>query len=367
MPAPTWPLAGPFLRRPVAKAALAGAAALLALPVLEIGYRLHVQRPVLKLADWRTGRIEAIPFGDRTRFDAALGWVPRDEFASTGYNTLKHGIRRNFCEKGVRTGGILAVGDIFTNGGNEVADGETWPAHLERLIDVPVLNAGFAGYGADQIVLRAEQLLPAVQPRTLVVGVFEETIARVRYATFGFPKPHYTIDRGNLVHHAPTALLEEPLPDLRSRVRAALGYSAVLDAVLAHAAPVYWLGNARQQVFRTADNDPVAVTCALLQRLRTRAEAQGVRMLLLMQYARKTVESAEPGTDARQVAACANALGVDVIDQINTLRAAATESPGALNDFYLQSPGYGQMTPKGNRATAQLLAGALSKVAALRK
>jgi hypothetical protein len=367
MPAPLRPLEWPLLRRSLAKAALAGAAALLALPALEIGYRLHVHRPMLALEDWRAGRIEHIRFGDRTRFDAALGWVPRDEVASTGYNTLKHGIRRNFCEKAVRTGGILAVGDIFTDGGNEVADGETWPALLERLIDVPVLNAGVSGYGVDQIALRAEQLLPAVQPRTLVVGVFEETIARVRYATFGSPKPHFTIERGSLVHRAPTPLPGEQTAGLRNRVRAALGHSAVLDALLAHAAPVYWLGNARQQELHTVDNDPVAVTCALLRRLRARAEAQGVRMLLLMQYARKTVERAEPGTDVRQVAACANALGMDVIDQIDALRAAVAESSGALNDLYLQSPGFGQMTPKGNRATAQLLAGALTKMAALRK
>ena len=372
MHAPMRPIVRPHSPSPFARAALVGACVLLALPVLEIGYRLQSQRPALALEDWRAGRIEDIRFGERGRFDAELGWAPKDGLQSTGYNTLDYGIRRNLGEKDLRTGGILAVGDVFTNGGDEVADAETWPAHLERLTGLPVLNAGVTGYATDQIILRAErydvveQLLPVVQPRTLVVGVFEETIERAGYASFGTPKPHYTIDRGELVHHALTPLREQPQSDWRSRARAALGYSAVLDVVLGHVAPAFWLGNTGEQVMRKADNDPVAVTCALLQRLRARAEVAGVQVLLLMQHGRTTVvERTEPGTDAKQVAACATAMGLEVIDQFTALRAAAVESPGALDGLYLSTPGFGQMSPKGNQLTAELLAGALGKVAAL--
>jgi hypothetical protein len=358
-----------LLQGTVARAVLAGASVLLALPALEIGYRLQSHRSMLALEDWRASRIEDVRFGDRGRFDAELGWAPKDGFESTGYNTLDYGIRRNLCEKDVRTGGILAVGDVFANGGNEVVDGETWPAHLERLTGVPVLNAGVMGYAIDQIVLRAEQLLPVARPRTVVVGVFEETIERARYASFGAPKPYYTVDRGELVHHALTPTTkEQPRAGWDGRARAVLSYSAVLDVVLAHAAPAFWLGNVGEQVMRTADNDPVAVTCALLQRLKTRAEATGSRVLLLMQYARKTVtERTEPGADIRQVAMCANAMGLEVIDQLPTLRAAAVESPAVLDALYLPESGLGQMSPGGNRATAELLAGALGKVAAIGK
>jgi hypothetical protein len=357
-----------IMHGPVARAALTGIAALLALPALEIGYRLHSHRPALELEDWRAGRIEDIRFGEFGRFDADLGWAPKDWLQSIGYNTLDHGIRRNFNEEDVRTGGILAVGDVFTNGGIEMADHETWPAYLEQLIGAPVLNAGVVGYATDQIILRAERLLPVVKPGTLVVGVYEETIERARYASYGAPKPYFTIDGGKLVHHALTRLPEVPHPDWPSRVRTALGYSAVLDVVLSHTAPVYWLGNAGEQVLRTVDNDPVAVTCGLLQRLKTRAEAQGVRVLLLLQHARKTVaESPEPGADVRQVAACATAAGLEAIDQLDPLRTAIAQSAADLDELYLQTSGFGQMSPKGNRATADLLAGALGKVAALGK
>ena len=359
-----WPPQWPFLQGTVARAALTASAVLLALPVLEIGYRLQTHRPVLALEDWRTARIDGIRFGGHGRFDAVLGWAPKDGWESPGYNTLDHGIRRNLCETDARTGGILAVGDVFTNGGYEVADGETWPAHLERLTGLPVLNAGVVGYAADQIILRAEQLLPELGPKTLVVGIYEETIARTRFAFYGMPRPYFTIDGGQLVPHLPARLGDTPQADLGSRLRAALGHSAVLDAVLARTAPGYWLGKAVEPAHRMVETAPVQVTCGLLQRLKVRADAQGVRVLLLLQHARKTLaESTEPDDDAKQVAACAKAMGLETIDQFDALRPAVIERPAIINELYLPASDYGQMSSKGNRATAELVAAALAKTA----
>lgn len=67
---------------------------------------------------------------------------------------------------------MIAVGDSFT-AGSEVADAETWPAQLERLIDGPVINAGVGGYGTDQMILRSESLLPVLQPSAVVVGILD--------------------------------------------------------------------------------------------------------------------------------------------------------------------------------------------------
>ncbi|HEX5959608.1 MAG TPA: hypothetical protein VFY92_13250, partial [Hyphomicrobiaceae bacterium] len=349
--------------------ALACVGAVLALPAFEIGYRLQAQRPVLSLEDWRAGRLEDLKFGDRVRFDPELGWALRDEYESQGYNTLEWGVRRNFCEKDIRTGGVLAVGDAFTDGGTEVADGETWPAHLERIADVPVLNGGVAGYAIDQIVLRAEQLLTEVQPRTLIVGVHEASIVRASFSVYGTPKPYYTVDSGRLVHHAPVRKPASPAatPDWRTAVRGILGYSAVLDVVLGNLAPEYWQGRIDPPVFQTVDNDPAAVACALLQRLKGRADTAGVRMLLLLQHDRKELaEGTEPGAATSAVAACAAAAGLEVIDQLTSLRAAVAAKPDVLNDLYLSS-GFGQMTRTGNRATAELLSGAISRTAALNK
>ncbi|MDH5750174.1 MAG: hypothetical protein OEY85_12765, partial [Rhodospirillales bacterium] len=53
---------------------------------------------------------------------------------------------------------LLAVGDSFTFGA-QVADAETWPAALERILSAPVVNAGVNGYGFAQAALRGRLLL----------------------------------------------------------------------------------------------------------------------------------------------------------------------------------------------------------------
>ena len=342
--------------------ALACALAPLAFVALDLGYRAQLHRPLLAHDDWRSARIERLMFGSRAQFDPLLGWAPREDYQSEDYNTLDLGIRLNFGEDGIRTGGVLAVGDVFTEGGIEAADGETWPAHLERMTGEPAINAGVAGYAADQIVLRAEQLLPRVRPRTLVVALFEETIARAGQSFFGSSKPYFTMDNGQLAYHAPHRAEPDALAGWQAGVRDVLGRSAVLDAVLSRLAPGYWQGKAGEGVFQSAGNDPAAVTCALLERLKKRADGDGVRVLLLLQHARKTVfEQTEPRDDVRKVAACAAAGGIEVIDQFESLRSLAIANPGALDDLYLKGEGYGQMSSTGNWHAADLVARALNK------
>jgi hypothetical protein len=345
--------------------ALTGALACALVPaafiVLDIGYRSQVHRPLFALDNWRSARIERLMFGDRAQFDPVLGWAPREDYQSEDYNTLDLGIRLNASEDGIRTGGVLAVGDVFTEGGVEVADGETWPAHLERMTGEPVVNAGVAGYAADQIVLRAEQLLPQARPSTLVVALFEETIARTGQSFFGSSKPYFTMEGGQLAYHAPHRREPDALSGWQAGVRDVLGRSAVLDVVLSRLAPGYWQGKAGEGLFQSADTDTVAVTCALLERLKKGADGGGIRVLLLLQHARKTVfERTEPRDDVRKVAGCAATAGIEVLDQFEALRGLAIANPGALNDLYF-TDGYGQMTSTGNWHAADLVARALNK------
>jgi hypothetical protein len=342
--------------------ALAAALVPLAFVAIELGYRAQTNRPLLAFDDWRAMRVERLTFGERGRFDPVLGWVSRDRYQGWNYNTLDLGVRRNFAESEVRSGGVLAVGDVFTEGGIEVADDETWPAQLERMTGEPVLNAGVVGYAADQIVLRAELLLPQVRPSTLVVGLFEETIARAGHSSFGVSKPYFTLDDGRLLYHAPSRAEPDALSGWRAGVRDVLSRSAMLDVVLGRLAPGYWYGKAGEVVLQTAGNDPVSITCALLDRVAKRTAHDEVRVLLFLQHTRETVfERTEPGEDARKVASCAALAGIEVVDQFEALRGLAIANPGALNGLYLQGGGYGQMTSTGNWHAADLVGRALNR------
>jgi hypothetical protein len=345
--------------------ALACIAVLASLAVIEFGYRAATDRPVFALKSWRAEKIERSTFGERAMFDPLLGWTLQEWYNSDGYNTIDHGIRRNSSEEDIRTGGVLAVGDSFTDGWDDVRDEETWPAHLESLLGTPVLNGGVGGYATDQIVMRAERLLPLVRPKTLVVGFLEEDISRAGHSVFGAPKPYFTLKNGELRYHPPGPIVvdERGSSGWGARMRDALGYSAVLDFVIGRLSPGYWYGSAGQEVFRKVDNDPVGVTCALLERLKRRADGEGVRVLLFMQHGwHMIVDKEAPSEHARLVSACAAGLGIEVVDQFPPLRAIATANRDALRDFYVrEGDGYGHMSSKGNRHAAELLARAIEK------
>ncbi len=362
------PLARPAAGRGslAANLLLVAVTVLVTLVVIEIGFRIVKGLPVLKLVNWRTERVVVDRLGEfKAQADPVLGWVTRPHNRADGYTTLEHGIRRNFDENSVRTGGVLAVGDSFTEGW-EVKDHETWPALLEKKTGVPVINAGVGAYGTDQIILRAEQLLPIVKPKTLIVGFLEEDILRAGHSVFGVPKPYFTLEDGALKYHAPLAIQTRGagavLSPFDKGIRNVLGYSAAADHLLARLDPDYWYGAGTHDGYRKVKNDAVAVTCALLQRLKARTDREGVRTILFMQYhATQIVEDDEPGSDAQRVAACARAAGMRVVDQFEPLDQIAESEPEAMGEYYHRHGPelYGHMTAKGNQHAAELLAQAL--------
>src|SRR5262245_65963633 len=173
---------------------------------IEISYRVVAGLPVLKLANWRTEQVVMVNLGELKAIpDPMLGWTNKaSSYNEDGYSTIEHGVRKNFEETTVRTGGMLAAGDSFTEGW-DVKDNESWPAVVEKLTAVPVVNAGTGGYGTDQTILRAEQMLPIVKPKILLIGFHEIAIVRAGFSTFGAPKPYFTIENGELRYHPPTA------------------------------------------------------------------------------------------------------------------------------------------------------------------
>ena len=234
--------------------ALVSASVIVSLAIIEFGYRIYAGLPILNFKDWRTEQAMINKIGDRAVLDPVLGWTLKPWHKSAGHTTMDHGVRRNFSETSIRTGGVLAVGDSFTEGW-QVSDSESWPALLEKAIGVPVVNAGVGGYGTDQIVLRAEQLRPIVRPHILIVGFLDLDIYRTGHSYFGAPKPHFTIENGELRYHRPE--IREPrlqpglMWSLRHVVRDMLGRFAIAD---------FLLGAARAQ-FLVLDRRSLPVAC----------------------------------------------------------------------------------------------------------
>ena len=334
---------------------------------VELGYRLVAGLPLLKLANWRTEHVVMVNLGELKAIpDPVLGWTNKSSsYNEDGYTTLEHGVRKNFDETTIRTGGMLAAGDSFTEGW-EVKDHESWPAVVEKLTSVPVINAGTGGYGADQTILRAEQMLPIVKPNILLIGFHEIAITRAGHTAFGAPKPYFTFDNGELRYHPATFVQPREKNTIAWKtaygIREALGYSAFADYLLSRINPNFWHGDPDRDLYQRSGADEVDVTCALLQRLKSRADQDSIHMILVLQYyATLILESDRPGPYSQAVAACARDVGIRVVDQFAPLHAiVAVGGHAIIRDYYWLTDGvFGHMTAKGNEHVANLIHAAL--------
>ena len=346
-----------------ANAALLLLSVVLSLAIIEFGYRVAAGLPMLEFVNWRAEHIVRGEY--KAVADPELGWTLKPWDQVDGYTTIAYGIRPNFDERTVRTGGVFAVGDSFTQGW-EVDDNETWPAYLERLTEVPVVNAGVGGYGTDQIILRAERLLPIVKPKILIVGFLEADVFRTGHSVFGAPKPYFTIEAGSLRYHPPEFQAPRTntwLRQIESAVSDSLGYSAAADFIMSHLVPTYWQSARWDVANRRADNDPVEVTCALLRRLKARTDDESIPVMLLMQHHAMLLFDTKSSTpDAQRVAACAQAAGIRVVDQFAPLQSIIMDNPYRIAEFYAgwdRGAIYGHLTAKGNEHAARLVANAL--------
>jgi hypothetical protein len=74
---------------------------------------------------------------------------------------------------------ILAAGGSYTQG-YDVADDDTYPAALERILGVPVANLGVGGFGPDQALLKLESLIEHFpRARVALLSIFYPDTSRM--------------------------------------------------------------------------------------------------------------------------------------------------------------------------------------------
>jgi hypothetical protein len=329
--------------------------------VLEFGYRAASGVEVVRFGDWRDARFLQGGFSFHD-YDPVVGWVHKAHLKNGSLNTIEFGIRRNAPENSrSRLGGVLVVGDSLAAGAG-VADDQTWPHYLEELIGQPVLNAAVGSWGIDQMVLRVEQLRPALNPRVVIVAPHHTAITVTGFAVyFGVPKPYFTIRDGALIaRNQPVPMGSSAQAQKYSPIVNLLSYSYVAAQLMGTMDPNYWFSSAsaEQQFVRTGV-DEVDVSCSLLARLKKSNDAEGIRTVLMMQYGLDPIAQDRKPIYADQVVQCARQIGLEVVDTFDALRVVWKGMPRALEDLYLQDRGH--MTDGGNRFIADQVAVVLSK------
>lgn len=321
----------------------------------------RISDPGVSLWHWPSYAVEASkPSPDEAQFtyDPTLGWtaIPGSSGTLLGkpFSFTAEGTREQNRGRPPATGPlIIAFGDSMTEGYG-VGNDETWPAHLERLTGRRVLNAGVRGYGLDQMVLRAEGIIPELKPSTVVLTFIADDISRTALSvrdTKG--KPWFVPDGEGL------ALRNVPVQgtgrsSLMMATRHLLGYSLLVDRI------VNGLGVQQSWYGREVGTgvDPFIVSCRLMERFAAVVKREGANALVVALPEQGVFFDAKAAAGQHEalteVLGCAAMAGLPTL---NTLAAFEKENVGRDIDTY-----YAMMhfTDLGNALVARAIAAALA-------
>ena len=195
-------------------ATLVVASVIVGLILLELDCRLANEAHRLLIAPNLSER----PF-DWVIHDPLLGVVFKPNGTSVDGSFDRDGFRTTLAPTPTNAGLVIATGDSFAYG-QEVADDEAWPAIVQELTGVRVINAGVSAYGIDQTVLRTELLAAALAPTAMVVSFIADDIWRTEMRRlWGANKPYFALGKdGELVPHnvpVPSGKPEAPASPLQ--------------------------------------------------------------------------------------------------------------------------------------------------------
>ena len=303
------------------------------------------------------------------RPDRLLGYVPNPGYSGTDHlgrallTFDENGLRvhrRNEPPPANASPPVLVVGNSYAMG-EEVADDETFPAHLEAILDRRVLNGGVLGYGIDQMVLRAEQLAASFRPDLLVVSFIAEDVRRVqKRILWGIDKPYFDVVDGalqlrNVPVPSPVATMKPLDP-----VRRLLGYSFLIDVVMRRVGlNAYWL-RGQPAHFEQVHDEGERVACLLMDRLRQLGETHGMRVLVVAQYTPRAwwlrASTLRFETEITiDLLTCARTSGLETLDTRAAVEPAVRQR--GVDRYYINR----HMNDAGNRLTAELIARHLRK------
>ena len=301
------------------------------------------------------------------QFDSELGHIPRanykgtDNFENVMFTFSADSLRLHHYDlppPRIENPSILVTGDSFAEGG-EVEDNSSFPAHLQLLLDRRVHNGAVGGYGLDQTVMRSEKLVPKLKPGILMVSFIPDDIRRSELkARGGINKPYFAIENGALAVKGVPVVPPPPDAGKLDAVRKVLGYSYLVDFLMRRTNSLaYWYGG--QTDDSVAHRDGPRVACLMMDRLKTLSTANGLRVIVIAQYAPQTWTVPEFGQSERKLAldllVCASERGLETIDTGNMVRDAVAKTP--LAEIYINA----HMTSRGNKLTADFIADYLKR------
>lgn len=341
----------------LANLALAVSSVLLTLAVLEIGYRLLRGGPIT-LIHWPNFAAVRMGISDQGSgpcayaYDAMLGWVWPPNCKASSFSTDGQGFRATPPGGPVDKAPVLATGSSFTQG-EEVGDGESWPAYLQTMIGRTVLNGGVSGYSLDQTVLHTVTMAPRVKPHLIVAGFTPDDIRRSELSVaWSRQKPYFVATNGELeLRNVPVPQQGRATLPMAGRL---LGWSALAEDVTQR------LGMQRGWYFDEVRGAPPGTGEAIGCLLMTKLAGLGVPVMMLAQYSRDHAMADARGKErdfriVRTVMDCATEAGLATLDLAEPLQAEIAAR--GIDALYRTD----HHSAQGNRVVAELIKGELDR------
>jgi hypothetical protein len=286
----------------------------------------------------------------RAEYDARLGWIPKrgavGETGGSSWSIDSAGLRRTGTIMAPAVRPILAIGDSFTFG-DEVQDGETWPAQLQQELGIPVLNAGVFAYGIDQSFLRATQLLEQYRPQAVVLAFIGHDVVRNEMLYYSAWKPYFEHADGELIlRNVPVPRGPAPPPRLAT-LRAAVGYSLLGSAMARRIAPRWWRPSGVVRAHRNGE----VIALELLARLDSTVRAADARLLIVALGTNGRISGNRPAENVISRAGGQRLPVLDLIPDVDSL--LADSLPGLFRPR-------GHFSPQLNRHVARRIAAILA-------
>jgi hypothetical protein len=305
-------------------------------------------------------------------YDEKLGWrlKPRTVYHGQGRPEGKLsigalGLRGSpFDARRIPQQAILIVGETQTLGVS-VDDSETWPAQLGAVLGEPTLNASNWSWGLDQIVLRADELVPRLRPKILLVALGSYSVAATNYKLFGLGyKPYFEIVDGKLL------LAGSPAPLVRARdagwPQSVLGYSHLVNSFMRMDAGS-WIS---RKILKTnwieyskrahVTDQSQKIVCLLMDHLAELKIQYAMRVMIVIEYSAGELFAARPSEPP--VLGCAAARGLEAMDSYQPLHALARDDRQAFRMLWQgQDESYGSPNAAGNSFLVRLVQKALSR------
>ena len=289
--------------------------------------------------------------------DPILGWRLKDNIGGKGFTTGRYGLRMNSDEiREPPQSAILAVGDSFT-AGSGVDNSESWPAQLEKISAVPVINAAAGGWGVDQMLLRAEILAPILHPSAIIIGILSQDILRDAYDLYGGGyKPWFRSENGQ-------AKLEGvPVPEVAAKpmkldvLHTILGHSYLVHTLMERSAKQWWLTEHMRYHRAQSDEAAVASVCALMDRIIKLREDSGAPVSLVFFWGAGEVMTDPPAWFVTRAVDCAEQKKLPLLDLYGILRKIGKEEPDRFKTLWIDEGGVlGHPSAAANLLTAKLV------------